>query len=386
MTNRGNILRSMLALIISSLVLSFVFALDPRGVLAQQGSFEPPPTLPRDQHQGGGSTLEVPLTGHQQPGNSGSLPPIAPQNGQELSVAPQELRRQTGYQQVTVTVTNQHGGYQTGLQRDDFKLYVDGVQRPIDFFRHDLNTPVSVGILVDTSGSMEPKIPQARAAIAEFINQLNDRDDLFLFAFANRAFLLQPFTTNHRQVINQLRLLRAFGQTALFDTIINGLLMVRHGRWDKKALLVVTDGMDNESQAELSQVVAYARRMGVLVYSIGIGNPNSAPVAAGPFGIFAPSGDEVDSSTLNTLSTETGARTFILREVGDGVAMREDCEAISEELREQYTVGFVAPDAGRTGYRNLRVDVPTHPEDSVRVRKGVAVGSRMESASADGAP
>ena len=387
MTNRGNILRSMLALIMSSLAFSFVFALDPREVLAQQGNFEPPPTVPRDQHQGGGSTLEVPLTGHQ-PGNSDSLQPIAPQNGQELSVAPQELRRQNGYQQVTVTVTNQHGGYQTGLQRDDFKLYVDGVQRPIDFFRHDLNTPVSIGILVDTSGSMEPKIAMARAAIAEFINQLNDRDDVFLFAFANRAFLLQPFTTNHRQVINQLRLLRAFGQTALFDTIINGLLMVRHGRWDKKALLVVTDGMDNESQAELSQVVAYARRMGVLVYSIGLGNPNSAPstVAMGPLRFIAPSDDEVDATTLNTLSAETGARTFILSTIGDGVAMREDCETISNELREQYTVGFVAPDADRGGYRNLRVDVPGHPEDSVRVRKGVAVGTRMESASADGAP
>ncbi len=387
MTSRSKILRSISALIIALLVALFVTLPDPQGVFAQQGSFAPPPTLPQNQHQGSGSTLEVPLTGHQ-PGNPDSLPPIAPQNGQELSVAPQELRRQTGYQQVTVTVTNQHGGYQTGLQRDDFKLYIDGVQRPIEFFRYDLNTPVSVGILVDTSGSMEPKIPQARAAIAEFINQLNDRDDVFLFAFANRAFLLQPFTTNHRQVLNQLKLLRAFGQTALFDTIINGMLMVRHGRWDKKALLVITDGMDNESQAELPQVVAYARRMGVLVYSIGIGNPNSAPsaVAMGPLRFITPSEDEVDASTLNTLSAETGARTFILSDVGDGVAMREDCETISNELREQYTVGFVAPDAERGGYRNLRVDVPGHPEDSVRVRKGVAVGTRTESASADGPP
>src|SRR5216684_8722090 len=140
MTNRGNLSRSMLAFTISSLVLSLII-FGPQIGLAQQGSFQPPPpTLPRDQHQGGGSTLEVPLTGHQ-PANSDRLPPIAPQNGQELSVAPQELRRQTGYQQVTVTVTNQHGGYQTGLQRDDFKLYIDGVKRPIEFFRHDLNTP-----------------------------------------------------------------------------------------------------------------------------------------------------------------------------------------------------------------------------------------------------
>src|SRR2546426_6447104 len=110
MTNRCNLSRSILALIISSLVLSFVFTFGPQIGFAQQGSFKPPPpTLPRDQHQGGGSTLEVPLTGHQ-PVNPDNLPPLAPQNGQELSVAPQELRRQTGYDQATVTVTNQHGG------------------------------------------------------------------------------------------------------------------------------------------------------------------------------------------------------------------------------------------------------------------------------------
>jgi Ca-activated chloride channel family protein len=352
--------------------------------LAQQGTFNLPQQVPRNQPQGGGSTLEVPATGSQSGGTS-TVPRFAPQNGQELSVAPHELRNQTGYEQATVTVTNQHGSYETGLQKDDFKLFVDGIQRPIEFFRHDLNTPVSIGVLVDTSGSMEPKIPQARAAIAEFINQLNDHDDVFLFAFSNRAFLLQPFTTNHRLVIERLKLLRAYGQTALFDTIIDGLVMLQHGRWDKKALLVVTDGMDNESQAELPQVVAYARRMGVLVYSIGIGNANAVPlsIAIGPFSFGSPPDDQVDATTLRTLSSETGARTFLIKEVGDGVAIRQDCEAISNELREQYTVGFVAPDASRGGYRSLRVDVPGHPEDSVRVRKGVSVGSGTESASAD---
>ncbi len=365
----------------AALVLSLSFSQG--AAFAQQGSFNPPPSLPRNQTQGGGATLEVPTTGHQSSETSTLPPPMAPQTGQELSVAPHELRSQNGYQQATVTVMNKQGGYVTGLQRDDFKLFVDGVQRPIEFFRHDLNAPVSVGILVDTSGSMEPKIPQARAAIAEFISRLNERDDVFLFAFANRAYLLQPFTTNHRMVLDRLKLLRAFGQTALFDTIIDGLVMVQHGRWDKKALLVVTDGMDNQSQAELTQVVAYARRMGVLVYSIGIGNANAAPfsIAIGPFGFGAAADDQVDAATLRTLSSETGARTFLLKEVGDGVAMRQDCQTISDELRQQYTVGFLAPDAERGGYRNLRVDVPGHPEDTVRVRKGVTVGGRAESAS-----
>jgi Mg-chelatase subunit ChlD len=96
--------------------------------------------------------------------------------------------------------------------------------------------------------SPEEAWPTARAAISQLIGDLNQHDDVFLFAFSNRPFLLQPFTTNHFLVRSRLALLHADGQTALFDTIMDGLIMVRHGRYDKKALLAVTDGMDNASQ------------------------------------------------------------------------------------------------------------------------------------------
>ena len=115
------------------------------------------------------STLELPSMPAKQGGDSLNIPPQVPQTGQSLEVPTRELRQQPGYEQVTVTVTEPSGTYVTGLQKSDFKLYMDGQQRPIEFFRQDLNTPVSIGILVDTSGSMEPKIPQARAAIAEFL-------------------------------------------------------------------------------------------------------------------------------------------------------------------------------------------------------------------------
>ena len=229
---------------------------------------------------------------------------------------------------------------------------------------------------------MEPKIAQAQAAISEFIRDLNERDDVFMFAFSSRPFLLQPFTINHYLVLSRLELLHAFGETSLFDTILDGLLMVQHGRYDKKALLVVTDGMDNTSQSTVEQVVAQARRMGVLVYSIGIGDPNAPSIPSfGPFGGFLGGVDQVDARTLTLLSSETGAKTYIIRSVGDGAALKEACATISRELREQYTVGFVAPDAERGGYRSIHVDVPTHPEDTLRVRKGVNV-SGTESANA----
>ena len=124
--------------------------------LAQQGQFQPGTTPQRNQGQGGG-VLELPtLPGHQGGNSATSIPPLAPQPGQELTLPPHQLKSQQGYQQVTVTVTDQQGRYVTGLQRGDFKLSIDGQDRPIQFFRQDLNTPVSVGILVDTSGSMQP--------------------------------------------------------------------------------------------------------------------------------------------------------------------------------------------------------------------------------------
>jgi len=362
--------------------------------LAQQGVFIPPPNSQNGQSRqnNGSAVLELPTTPGAQNGGSLNLPQVNPelnpqynpgfnpqlngQHGQELEIPPRQLRSQSGYEQVTVTVTDQNGRYLTGLQKGDFNLYIDGVQRPVEFLRQDTNTPVSIGIVVDTSGSMEPKIPQARAAISGLIENLNAQDDIFLFAFSNRPFLLQPFTTNHSLVMSRLALLHAYGQTALFDTVLDGLIMVQHGRYDKKALLVVTDGMDNTSQATLPEVIGQARRMGVLIYTIGIGDPNSGSmpgIAIGPF-MFGGDIDQVDSQTLSELATETGARFYLMREVGDGEKIRAACEQISTELREQYTVGFVAPDPSRTGYRSLRVEVPNHPEAVVRVRKGVTVG------------
>jgi Ca-activated chloride channel family protein len=349
----------------------------------QQSELTLPSAVPRNQRQGGG-VLEVPAIPSRQSGTTENIPRMIPQQGQELTLPARQLTRQPGYNQLTVTIVDQQGRYVTGLQKNDFRLYIDGQQRPIEFFRQDLNTPVSIGILVDTSGSMEPKLMQARTAITEFVNDLNPHDDVFLFAFSSQPFLLQPFTTDHQAVIGRLSLLYAQGETAIFDTIIDGLLMVRHGRWDKKALLVVTDGQDNASEQNLQQVISYARQMGVLIYSIGIGNSNidASSISFGPLGLGLVAQDAVDARTLELLSNETGAKTFLLRTIGDGGAMREDCAAISRELREQYTVGFLASDPGRGGYRNVRVDVPGRPDDKVRVRKGVEIGG-TESASAE---
>jgi Ca-activated chloride channel family protein len=240
---------------------------------------------------------------------------------------------------------------------------------------------------------MATKIRQAARAIDLFVRGLNPHDDIFLLAFSSgRPFQLAPtppqiLTTDHAAFLRRLPLLNPTytrGGTALFDAIRIGLQRVQSGRHDKKALLVVTDGMDNASRASVDHVVADARRLGVLVYSIGIGNPNvdlsaAGALAIGPFmtyipGLFSGTIDRVDAETLTTLSTESGAKTYIIRQIGDGAVLAQACQEISRELRQQYTLGFVAPDASAGGYRSLKVDVPGHRDASVRVRKGLDVG------------
>src|SRR5260221_2819222 len=150
---------AMLAIVISA----------PLPANAQRQGSVPSPRLQLPANQGWPtSTLELPAVPRQeQQGGSLNIPPQVPQTGQELVIPSRQLREQPGYAQVTVTVTDPRGTYVTGLQKSDFKLYMDGQQRPIQFFRQDLNTPVSIGILVDTSGSMGPKILQARLAISQ---------------------------------------------------------------------------------------------------------------------------------------------------------------------------------------------------------------------------
>ncbi|HLH75777.1 MAG TPA: VWA domain-containing protein [Candidatus Binataceae bacterium] len=346
-----------------------------------------PMLIPNQRGNQSGEVLEIPRTNNQtQILPPGAPPNLAPQPGVELEIPGRQLRNQPGYAQVTVTVTNSSGVHITDLTQKDFRVYEDNQQRSIAFFRRDVNTPVSVGILVDTSGSMEPKIPQARLAIANFVRDLNAQDDVFLFAFSDRPFLLQPFTTNHDAVLSRLALLHAYGRTALYDVILDGLIMVSRGRYDKKALLVVTDGMDTASASELQQVVTQARRQGVLIYSIGIGDPNTSGSSIG-IGAFIFGGsdlDRVDAQVLQTLSAETGAKTFIVRQVGDGDLLNAACEAISNELREQYTLGFLSNDPSAGGYRGIKVEVPSRPELKVRVRKGVTVGHNPTYAAGSG--
>lgn len=324
-----------------------------------------------------------------------TLPPAAPQSSAPPALEIPRARAQqgtlelpaqpqTGVGRISITVTNDGGGWVPDLRKQDLTLYEDGVRRPILGLQRDLNTPASIGIVVDTSGSMDWKLPAAEAALRHFVNTLNPRDDVFLMAFSNRAFLLQDFTNNPADLDHAITLLHAYGQTALFDAVVQGLNKVEQGRWPKRALLVMTDGMDNASTYTLNDAIQVARRAGVLIYTVGLGVSNisaagTAPSILGGFGfgfgrrMMAAQEEEVDASTLRTLSEETGATTFVLNpRVANMAELDAHFQAISTELRQQYTVLYSS--SGGPGAHRIRVEA-TRPGMDVRAPKWAGSGT-----------
>jgi len=266
--------------------------------------------------------------------------------GKEI-VAPEAIRNLPGYTEIAATVTQPDRSYVDGLSKSNFRLSLKGTPQPINFFRAGQDSPATVGILVDTSGSMTPKLPQARAAIEQFVRALDPQDEVFLFAFSSHPFELQPPTTDHNAVIKRLSLLRPYGQTALFDTIGEGISAAQRSQNRRKVLLVITDGIDNVSSFTAEDVVRAARSSGVLVYSIGIGDPNmprGGSVVVGPFLVGGDDIEHVDAVTLSRLASANGSKSYIIQSVGDGAALKKACEEIASDLhdRHSYAIGFVA--------------------------------------------
>lgn len=245
------------------------------------------------------------------------------------------------------------------LTRDDLQLFEGNRTVPIQYFAQER---ASIGILVDTSGSMESKLPQAKEAITQFVNDLDPQDALFLFAFSSRAFFLQPFTTNHALLLARLPLLHAQGETAIYDTLLDGILMVRFGPNPRKGLFVITGGYDTASEQRKQDVLAVAQQQNLAVYSIGIGS-----LSRGWLDTTA-----VDMETLSELAKATGAKTYNIPGTGNGGELKNDAAAIAaafDAFGNRYAVGFVARNAVSD---SLRLELRNHPGAIVKV-EGAAV-------------
>ncbi len=264
------------------------------------------------------------------------------------------------------TAQDRKGFLLAGLATENFQVYEDGVLQPIKYFSHD-DIPVTVGLVVDNSGSMKPKRADVIAAAVAFARSSNPEDQMFVVNFNEKvSFGLpdkMPFTDKAVELQVALSGIEADGETALYDAIAVALAHLKKGNRDKKVLIVISDGGDNASQHSLSQIRALAGHPDAIIYTIGI---------------FDDEDDDRNPRALKQLAKDTGGEAFLpksLKEVGP------ICEQIARDIRNQYTIAYVPTNRKRDGtYRTIQVkaSAPGHGRLLVRTRTGYYAAQQVQ--------
>ena len=296
---------------------------------------------------------------------------------------------------VTATVTDDNGRFVSALTKGDFTLYEDGKEQEITHFSSE-RVPVSLGILLDASGSMTPdKMSAARAAIDRFIfNLLGPEDELFFVEFANVPCLTQQWTTNRNSISRAVGRVNPNGGTAIYDAVAEALPFAQAGQNRKKALLVISDGNDTNSSTSVSDLRRLIRESEVLVYALGVdgtarsnnnggtrtrppqmpipipfpfpgGRRPAFPQIGGTWSRGAPS-ERVNADALRQITDDTGGRTEIVRGF-DGLDAAT--ARIADELSKQYYLGYSSTVEKDGRWHAIRVDVRDR-RLTVRARRG----------------
>lgn len=228
---------------------------------------------------------------------------------------------------LTVTVTDQYGRYVSGLEKKAFAVFDGKEQQEITHFSDD-DSPVSVGVIFDVSGSMSgDKVRRAREALSRFIETSHDSDEYFLIAFNSRAQLVLDKTRDGKAVLDKLTYVETRSNTALYDATYLGVEKVQRGAHQKRALLLISDGQDNDSRYTFSEVRRLLKESDVVLYSIGILGANDPGSSLGMEG----------QATLDELSSVSGGKAFFPNSAAE---MDEIFEKIALELRHQYSIGY----------------------------------------------
>lgn len=296
---------------------------------------------------------------------------------------------------VTATVTDRRGRFVSGLEQEDFLVYEDDQLQEISYFSNE-RVPVSLGIVLDTSGSMEgEKMEAARDALDRFLYDLLGPDDeIFIYRFSYQPTLVHGWTSDRDSLSRALRRIQPRGGTALYDAVAVAIPVAEEGRHRKKAVVVISDGNDTNSETDERDVRRLIRESEVLVYAIGIdgdagprvsvGRPNSPlpfpfPVPGGgrgrsPFPTPWPGGggrgvggdDRVNVSALRDLTDDSGGRTEIVRDPTD---LDPATASIADELSQQYYLAY--PSQGHRDGQWHAIDVEVHDtRHRVRARRG----------------
>src|ERR1700687_5155222 len=245
----------------------------------------------------------------------------------------------------TVTVTDTYGRYVSGLNKNAFAVFDEKQPQDISFFSDD-DAPVSVGVIFDVSGSMSgDKIRRARDALSRFIQTSHNSDEYFLIGFNQRAQLLLDKTRDGQAVLDKLTFVQTRGQTALYDACYLGVEKVQRGVHPKRALLLISDGQDNNSRYTFTELRKLLKESDVTLYGIGILSGSDAGSSLGMEG----------QGTLDELANVSGGKAFFPRSAAE---MDDIFEQIALELRHQYSIGYRPPNFVSDGkWHRIKVKV-----------------------------
>jgi Ca-activated chloride channel homolog len=264
------------------------------------------------------------------------------------------------------SVFDKNNHFVSGLKLDSFRVYEDGIEQKIASFAQE-DVPVSMGILLDLSGSMRGKIDQVNKAALAFIKASNPQDQVFLIGFNEEVELLQDYTSDIDEVTDSLENIVVTGGTAAYDAIYLGVQKAHAGNKPKKAVVVITDGEDRDSYYKLDELVAKVQESDVQVFCIGF--LNAAP-DKGLFGKWSKSVPEKAREGLKKISEETGGKAFFPDKITD---IHGIVSEIASELRNQYSIGYFSTNSVRDGsWRRVKIDLPgsTQSNNHARYRRG----------------
>jgi Ca-activated chloride channel homolog len=253
------------------------------------------------------------------------------------------------------TVTDSSGQIVSGLNKQDFQLFVDGMARPITVFERD-DAPVAAGILVDNSASMIRKGPEVIAAALAFARASNPQDEMFVVHFSDQVRLGlprdKPFTGSISELEAALSRFTAEGTTALYDAVGLAIAQLHKTKLERKVLLIVSDGGDNSSRGHLPDVLNLTQRSGIVVYCIGI---------------YDDTDRDRNPGVLSQFAQLTGGKAFFPSELKE---VTSTCIKIAQDIRRQYTFGFEGQEDGEYHRIKIIAHSKEYRELKVRTRAG----------------
>ena len=252
------------------------------------------------------------------------------------------IRIDTNLVLIPVTVTDPFGAPFTGLPREAFRLFEDGVEQQVKYFSSE-DAPLSLGVVFDASRSMEHRLDQSRDAIARFFRASMPGDEFFAVEFNDTARLLCDFTSDSAWIENALSRIQAKNWTALLDAIFLSIQQMKHAKNPRRALLILSDGADNNSRYTEAETRNFLREADVCVYAIGIGGGLANRHAR----------------LLAELARETGGVHYQIKTVSD---LPEAVAKINAAIRSRYILGFTSTNAANDGmYRRIEIRLVQRP-------------------------